>query len=119
MPGWLKVSDVKLFLGLAPADTADDDTLTKASAAPEPFVERARPDAFPRTIEGGPDFAKAPAADAYYAAVQLASRLYQRRNSTIGVAAFNDLGGAVYVSKFDPDIERGLRTGAYTRPAVG
>jgi hypothetical protein len=120
MSGWLDLADVKAYLGLAPADTFDETWLSSAVGAAEPFVQRARPDAFPQLVEGGgPDFTVRPAADAYGAALQLAGRLYQRRNSAMGVAAFNELGGPVYVAKFDPDIERGLRVGAYARPAVG
>lgn len=122
MSGWLDVADVKTFIGLTPADMIDDTALDNAAAAVEPFVERARPDTFPLVdpvLPPVPDFTKRPGPDAYFAAIQLAARLYQRRNSTVGISAFNDLGGPVYVSKFDPDIERGLRTGAYTRPAVG
>jgi hypothetical protein len=122
MADWLDITDVKSFLGLTPADVYDDEALSNAVIAAEPFVQRARPDAFELIAGSDPpaaDFTTQPGPDAYFAAIQLAARLYQRRNSVIGVAAFNELGGPVYVSKFDPDIERGLRIGAYARPMVG
>ena len=118
----MQLDDVKSFLGLTPADVYDDEALANALIAAEPFAERARPDAFPAVADSDPpvpDFTAQPTSDVYFAGMQLAARLYQRRNSLVGVAAFNEMGGPVYVSKFDPDIERGLRIGAFARPAVG
>lgn len=119
MPDWLDLGDVKSFLGLTPADVFDDEALANAVRAAEPFVERARPDSFPRAAAGGPDFSQPPSSDPYFAAMQLAARLYGRRNSANGVAAFDNMGGPVYVSRYDPDIERGLRIGIFARPVVG
>ena len=48
----------------------------------------------------------------------LAARLYRRRESPAGVAAFGDLG-PVYVQRNDPDVALLLNLGAYAKPAVG
>lgn len=51
-------------------------------------------------------------------ALMLAARLDRRRNSPNGVENFSDMG-ATYVSRFDADLERQLRIGKWTTPAVG
>lgn len=51
-------------------------------------------------------------------ATMLAARLYRRRNSPSGVENFSDMG-ATYISRFDSDLERQLRIGKWTQPAVG
>lgn len=51
-------------------------------------------------------------------AVLLAARLFSRRNSPSGVAAFGDLG-PVYVSRNDPDVALLLGVGTYAPPVVG
>src|SRR5882757_9229285 len=51
-------------------------------------------------------------------AIMLGARLFARRNSPTGVAAFSDAGPA-YVARWDPDVERLLRIGMYAPPRVG
>lgn len=51
------------------------------------------------------------------AAIMQTARLYRRRNSPGGVEALTE-GGATYVARFDPDIERMLRTGRYLKPVA-
>lgn len=51
-------------------------------------------------------------------AIMLSARLDRRRNSPNGVENFSDLG-ATYVARFDSDLERQLRIGKWTAPAVG
>lgn len=53
------------------------------------------------------------------AAVMLVSRIYRRRNSAAGVETVGDMGGALYVSRYDPDIARVLGVDGYQRPRVG
>lgn len=48
----------------------------------------------------------------------LAARLYRRKDSPAGVAAFGDMG-PVYVQRNDPDISMLLGLGAWQLPAVG
>lgn len=51
-------------------------------------------------------------------ATMLGGRLYRRKDSPDGVAAFSDLG-PVYVQRNDPDIAQLLQLGAHAKPAVG
>lgn len=51
-------------------------------------------------------------------ALMLAARLDRRRNSPNGVESFSDMG-TTYVARFDSDLERQLRIGKWTSPAVG
>lgn len=48
----------------------------------------------------------------------LAGRLFTRRNSPNGVAAFGEMG-PVYVSRNDPDVAMLLGLGSYAGPQVG
>lgn len=109
-PAWLDVDDVKAYLRIT--DTADDPLLTRACAAVEPFVQRCRPD----RMLGDPPAWQADG-EVYQAAVALAARLYRRRNSPGGIEMMTD--NALYVARFDPDIERALRRGGYAMPGVG
>lgn len=51
-------------------------------------------------------------------ATMLAARLFERRNSPNGVAAFGD-GATAYVQRNDPDVAILLRIGPYSPPRVG
>ena len=51
-------------------------------------------------------------------ATMLAARLYRRRNSPEGVAAFGN-EGPVYVQRNDPDVAMLLELGAWASPQVG
>lgn len=51
-------------------------------------------------------------------ATMLAARLFERKNSPQGVAAFGD-GAAAYVARTDPDVALLLKIGSYSPPAVG
>jgi hypothetical protein len=58
-----------------------------------------------------------PDAEVYQAAVMLAARLVRRRNSPGGVETFGE--SVTYVSRYDPEIGRALRTGLWALPGVG
>lgn len=45
-------------------------------------------------------------------------RQFARRNSPTGITGYTETG-ATYVARWDPDLERLLRIGAWTKPAVG
>ncbi|MFI5861203.1 hypothetical protein [Streptomyces sp. NPDC051546] len=47
-----------------------------------------------------------------------AQRLFARRSSPTGVAAYTDSGPA-YVARWDPDVERLLRIGSWAPPQAG
>lgn len=105
---------MKAWLALDETDTADDALVVAVCAMTEPYVLRCRPEWYvPGTF---PSYV--PDAETYQGAVMYAAREYRRRNSPAGVQAFAD-GSTLYVSKYDSDIERALRTGAYTVPRVG
>jgi hypothetical protein len=115
-PTWLDVADVKEQLRLAAADTGDDDLVTRCAAAVEPQVQRARPDGWP-AVQPLTAPVYTPDAETYQAAVMLAARLVRRRNSPGGVETFGE--SVTYVSRYDPEIARALRTGLWALPGVG
>jgi len=57
-------------------------------------------------------------ADVKLGATLLAARLWRRRNSPEGVAAFG-ADGPVYVQRNDPDVAMMLALGDWARPGVG
>lgn len=93
--------DVEAHLGVTPAADRDIAYLDTVTAAVVTLVERWTDE--PR------------GADVVTGALMLAGRLYARRQSPLGVAAFGDMGTA-YVRNHDPDIYRLLGLG---RPRVG
>ena len=83
-------------------------------------VERARRDQFIVSRPDDPNPSPptfAPDGEVYQGAVMLAARLVRRRNSPAGIETFSD--SVAYVSRWDPDIQRALRQGAYAWPALG
>ena len=119
VPVWLSPADVRSWLKL-PAGQ-DDDLVRRCAAAVEPEVERWRadrwstpdPDADPPTPR-----MYVPDAQVYEAAVMLAAKVFRRRNSPAGIV--EGFGDAVtYVARYDPEIQRALRQGAWTMPGVG
>jgi hypothetical protein len=115
-PTWLDPADVKRWLRLA--DAVDDDLVADCAAAVEPQVERSRPDQWIVTVTAD-DVTRVytPDGEVYQAAVMLAGRVYRRRNSPGGIELFAD--SVAYVARYDPDIQRALRQGAWAMPAVG
>lgn len=49
-------------------------------------------------------------------AVQLAARLFARRNSPTGVAGLTDMGGAAFIARYDSDLERLFGIGSWSPP---
>lgn len=100
---------VKLNLGID--DAVDDDVIAPVVAAVDlvvrtlPVADKARGlAAWPANITHG--------------ATMLAARLYRRKGSPEGVAAFA-ADGPVYVQRNDPDVAMLLELGAWASPAVG
>lgn len=103
------VPDVKAHLSIA--DATDDAAITDAVDAVNAMVRKLPASYGVTGLVPWDD-------DVTHGAVMLAARLFRRRNSPEGVAAFNDTG-AVYVSRTDPDVAALLRIGSHTPPAVG
>jgi len=108
------VASVQTFLGLSPARPMDDDALAAAVAAANDWVTEMRPDL--TLDESGAELPSwPPRAD--QAAVQYAARLYGRRGSVQGVAAFQDVGDTL-LPALDPDIRALLELGNFQRSVV-
>lgn len=103
------VPGVKVHLGIS--DARDDALLGQFVDATNAKV-RAWPAAFGVVADPGWP------GDVVLGANLLAARLWSRRNSPNGVAAFGDQG-AVYVQRNDPDLAMMLGLGSYAPPAVG
>lgn len=114
-PGCLTLDSAKLALGIDPADASDDAWLAGCVDAVVALVDRCRAAA---GTTGDPPVPAIPDPSACNAGHLLTMRLYGRRNSAQGIATFAEIG-AVYVSRYDPDIEQQLRIGAYLRPGTG
>lgn len=109
-PRWLSPDDVKSWLRLAGQDASDDALILAVCAQTEPYAERCRPE------WTGTDGVYAPDAETYQGARMFAAREYRRRNSPSGIELFGET--ASFVSRFDPDIDRALHTGAFARPVI-
>lgn len=106
MRSWLRLN------GVAGDDTEGE--VNTAIRATEEYVEGACPECF--TDDDPPVFV--PTTRIYQGAKMYAAREIRRRNSPGGVESFGDAGVA-FVTKYDGDIERFLRTGGSTVPGVG
>jgi hypothetical protein len=119
IPEWLSPVDVKDWLRLNDQDTTDDDLIVAVCSQSEPYVERCRPEW--RTELAGDDGTTSslydPDAETYRGAVMFAARLYVRRSSPSGIQLYGDAPS--FVARYDPDIDRALRTGAFMAPALG
>lgn len=114
-PTWLAQADVRAWLRLNDQDEGDNDLITRVCAMAEPYVQRCRPEWF--TTDPNAQTAYMPDAETYQGAVMYAAREYRRRNSPAGIEMFGE-SGTSFVSRYDPDIDRALQTGAYARPVI-
>lgn len=104
------VEKLRTYLGIDPASTHDADAMQMACDAANDQVSQLRPD-LTVSIPGG-DWA--PRAE--QAALLQAARLYGRRGSIQGVAAFADVG-VTLMPRLDPDLRSLLELGEY-QPSV-
>ena len=102
---------VSAFLGLSPARPVDDEAMTAAVGAANDAVYMWRPDLTDPLEEGTTWPARAD-----FAATMQAARLYGRRGSVQGVAAFQDTGVS-FMPQLDPDVQTLLELGPY-QPSV-
>ena len=99
---------MRVYLGLDPATTVDEEALAAAVAAANDLVATFRPD----LTEADPW-----APRAQQAAIVEAARLYGRRGSVQGVAAFADIGVSL-LPRIDPEVRSLLELGEYQRSVV-
>ena len=120
---WLDPADVTHWLRLNGVAGGDDAAeVERVCVQTEIYVQRCRPDAYtgsdPDPETGEPLPVYVPDAEIYSGAVMYAARQLRRRASPGGVESFGDVG-VMFVTKYDADIERALRTGGWTLPGVG
>jgi hypothetical protein len=108
------VASVRIHLGVDPASTVDQAALEAAVAAANDAVAMWRPDL---THDEFGDALAAWPARVDQAAVIEAARLYGRRGSVQGVAAFADLGISL-TPRLDPDVRSLLELGEYQQNVV-
>lgn len=108
------VAAVRTFLGVPPASDVDTDALSAAVEAANLFVQRMRPD---WTMDAAGAVLATWPADADQAATVQAARIYGRRGSTAGVAAFQDVGVSM-LPRMDPTVRELLQLGEYQPPVV-
>ncbi len=102
------LASVQLYLGFTSSRQVDVDALDLAVGAANDMVAAYRTDL---PALDGPDPVEWPARADYAATVQ-AGRLYGRRGSTQGVAAFSDVG-VTLLPRLDPDLRALLQLGEY------
>ena len=118
-PTWLDPADVAAWLRLnAPQATTDEAELNRVCAAAETYAERCRPEWWMQDVDDPDNVEYQPDGETYHGAVMYAAREVRRRNSPSGMETAID-GNPVFVSRYDSDIERALRTGTWNRPGVG
>jgi hypothetical protein len=108
----ITVAEVCAHMGVDPATLTPTDAAHVAAsvAAVLAMVPRIVPRV--RAADPGADWP----GDVKQGAVQLAARLFARRNSPTGVAGFSDMGGAAFVARYDPDLERLFGIGKWGPP---
>ena len=108
------VTTLRVYLGIDPASTVDDQAMTMAVDAANDFVVTMRPDL--TTDDSGAVLPTWPPRCEQAALVQ-AARLYGRRGSVQGVAAFADLGVSL-LPRLDPEVRSLLELGEYQPPVI-
>jgi len=108
------VDRLRIYLGVDPASSIDTEAMTMAVDAGNNIVTTLRPDL---TLD--PDGLPLPARPARVeqAALVQAARLYGRRGSVQGIAAFADLGVSL-LGRLDPDVRLLLELGEYQPPVI-
>ena len=109
--GPASLGGVRTFLRLKPGDTDEDAELAGIIAAVNALV-RGWP------VAAASVDAEVFTPDVVRGANMLAGRLFTRRNSPAGVAAFGEFG-PVYVMRNDPDVAMLQRLGSWSLPEVG
>jgi len=109
------VASLKTYLGITPATATDDEAMGAAVAAANDLVAVYRPDLVLDPGDGTVLPTWPPRCD--QAALVEAARLYGRRGSVQGVAAFADVGISL-LPRLDPEFRSLLELGEYQRSVV-
>ena len=108
------VATLRIYLGVDPASNVDTEAMGSAVAAANDLVTALRPDI--TTDAGGAPLQVWPARCDQAALVE-AARLYGRRGSVQGIAAFADVGVSM-LPRMDPEVRSLLELGEYQRSVV-
>lgn len=109
------VATLRTYLGIDPASQVDQDAMAAAVAAANDYVPQLRPDLTHDAATGDLLAEWPPRVD--QAAIVQAARLYGRRGSVQGIAAFADLGVAM-LPRLDPEVRSLLELGEYQRSVI-
>jgi hypothetical protein len=116
---WLDPDDVRHWLRLnGVAGDNDDFEVERVCVQTELYVQRCRQDGYTDVPDDPGTPVYLPDGEIYAGAVMYAARQLRRRNSPGGVESFGDVG-ITFVTKYDADIERSLRTGGWSLPGTG
>lgn len=107
-------ASLRVYLGQDPASTIDAEAMDAAVAAANDLVQTFRPD-LTMDAAGVPLPTWPPRCT--QAALVEAARLYGRRGSVQGVAAFADVGVSM-LPRLDPEVRSLLELGEYQRNVV-
>jgi hypothetical protein len=105
------VDALRTYLGLDPASTVDEAAMTAAVDAANDLVDQFRPD-LTRDADGVALTVWPARVD--QAAVIEGARLYGRRGSVQGIAAFADIGVSL-IPRLDPEVRSLLELGEYQK----
>ena len=108
------VDALKTHLGLAGASTVDEQAMQDAVDAANDTATTYRPDV---TLDPDGNVLITWPARIDKGAIMLAARLYGRRGSVQGVAAFADIGVSM-LGRLDPDVRLEWELGEFQRPVV-
>ena len=111
------VNTLRTYLGIDPASAVDTEAMGAAVAAANDLVSSWRPDIAPADTVPPADPAPAWAPRAEQAALVEAARLYGRRGSVQGIAAFADVGVSM-IPRLDPEVRSLLELGEYQRNVI-
>lgn len=106
---------LRTYMGIDPASTVDEAAMTTACDAANDVVVMYRPDLTTDPADGTVLAAWPPRVE--QAALVEAARLYGRRGSIQGIAAFADVGVSL-LPRLDPEVRALLELGEYQPPVI-